>query len=163
MSRAHAGLYWLPISAAVALILGVLPLPDLVAPLRPYFLALVLVYWLLETPDKVGMGTAFGVGLVGDFAFGTLVGEQALRLTVLAFLVQRFRARLRFFPLWQQAIVVFALLAGDRAIAAIVHAAIGEGAPRWTSWLSPLPALALWPWLVVLFDTLRMRARDRRR
>jgi hypothetical protein len=37
-------------------------------------------------------------GLVGDLAFGTLIGEQALRLTVLAFIVQRFRARLRFFP-----------------------------------------------------------------
>jgi rod shape-determining protein MreD len=70
---------------------------------------------------------------------------------------------MRFFPLWQQAVVVFALLMGDRAIAAIVHLAIGEGAPRWTSWFAPLLALPLWPWLVVLFDTLRMRARDRRR
>jgi rod shape-determining protein MreD len=163
MNRAHVGLFWLPLSAALAVILGLVPLPDPAAPLRPYFLALVLVYWLLETPDKVGMGTAFGLGLIGDLAFGTLIGEQALRLTVLAWLVQRFRTRMRFFPLWQQSVVVFALLMNDRALAAVVHIAIGESLPHWTFWLSPLLALPLWPWLVVMFDTLRMRARERRR
>ncbi len=162
MKRANAGAYWLPLSLLLALLLGLLPLPDAIAPLRPYFLGLVLVYWLLETPDRIGMGAAFVVGLIGDLAFGTLIGEQALRLTVLAFIVQRFRARLRFFPLWQQSLAVFALLANDRVIAAVARLAIGEGMPRWTFWLSPLLALPLWPWLVLLFDTLRMRARERR-
>jgi cell shape-determining protein MreD len=44
----------------------------------------------------------------------------------------------------------------------VVRLTIGEGMPRWTFWLSPLLALPLWPWLVLLFDTLRMRARERR-
>ncbi len=162
MNRSHAGFFWLPLSVLLAVLLGLLPLPDLIAPLRPYFLGLMLIYWLLETPDRVGMGAAFTIGLVGDLAFGTLLGEQALRLTVLAFIVQRFRARLRFFPLWQQSLAVFALLANDRVIAAAVRVALDEGVPRWPFWLSPLLALPLWPWLVVLFDTLRMRARDRR-
>src|SRR5205085_2457310 len=138
-----------------AVLLGIVPLPDAVAPMRPYFLGLVLVYWLLETPDRVGMGAAFSIGLIGDLAFGTLIGEQALRLTVLAFIVQRFRARLRFFPLWQQSLAVFALLVNDRVIAAAVRVALDENLPRWPFWLSPVLALPLWPWLVVLFDTLR--------
>jgi rod shape-determining protein MreD len=162
LNRANAGFFWLPLSILFALLLGLVPLPDVVAPLRPYFLALVLVYWLLETPDRVGMGTGFMIGLIGDLAFGTLIGEQALRLAVLAFIVQRFRARLRFFPLWQQSLAVFALLMNDRLMTAAIRIAIGEGMPRWSSWLSPLLALPLWPWLVVLFDTLRMRARERR-
>ena len=162
MNRSHAGFFWLPLSVLLAILLGLLPLPDLIAPLRPYFLGLMLIYWLLETPDRVGMGAAFTIGLIGDLAFGTLLGEQALRLTVLAFIVQRFRARLRFFPLWQQSLAVFALLANDRVIAAAVRVALDEGVPRWPFWLSPLLVLPLWPWLVVLFDTLRMRARDRR-
>jgi rod shape-determining protein MreD len=162
MRRASAGAYWLPVSLLIAVMLGLLSLPDAVVPLRPYFLGLVMIYWLLETPDSIGMGAAFVIGLIGVLAFGTLIGEQALRLTVLAFIVQRFRARLRFFPLWQQSLAVFALLANDRVIAAAVRLAVGEGVPRWTFWLSPLLALPLWPWLVVLFDTLRMRARERR-
>ncbi len=159
MNRAHAGFFWLPLSLLLAVLIGLVPLPDPVAPLRPYFLGLVLIYWLLETPDRVGMGAAFIIGLIGDLAFGTLIGEQALRLTVLAFIVQRFRARLRFFPLWQQSLAVFALLVNDRVIAAAVRFALDEGVPRWPFWLSPLAALLLWPWLVVVFDTLRMRAR----
>ena len=160
MSRGDAGFYWLPLSLLLALLLGLLPLPDVIVPLRPYWLGLVLIYWLLETPDRVGMGMAFLVGLLGDLAFGTLIGEQALRLVVIAFIVQRFRARLRFFPLWQQSTAVFALLMNDRVIASGVRMAIGEGLPRWPFWLSPLVALALWPWLALLFDTLRLRARQ---
>lgn len=159
MSRSDAGFYWLPSSLLLALLLGLLPLPDAIVPLRPYWLALVLIYWLLETPDWAGMGVAFVIGLLGDLAFGTLLGEQALRLVVIAFLVQRFRARLRFFPLWQQSVAVFALLVNDRVIAAGVRMTLGEGLPRWPFWLSPLLVLALWPWLVLLLDTLRLRAR----
>ena len=161
MNRANVGFFWLPLSVLLAVVLGIVPLPDVVAPMRPYFLGLVLVYWLLETPDRVGMGAAFCVGLIGDLAFGSLIGEQALRLTVLAFIVQRFRARLRFFPLWQQSLAVFALLVNDRVIAAAVRVALDENLPRWPFWLSPALALPLWPWLVVLFDTLRMRAREK--
>jgi rod shape-determining protein MreD len=162
VNRANIGFFWLPLSVALGIVLGIVPLPDAIAPMRPYFLGLILTYWLLETPDRVGMGAAFTIGLIGDLAFGTLIGEQALRLTVLAFIVQRFRARLRFFPLWQQSLAVFALLVNDRVIAAAVRMALGENVPRWPFWLSPLLALPLWPWLVVLFDTLRMRARERR-
>jgi len=162
MNRANVGFFWLPLSVLLAVLLGIVPLPDAVAPMRPYFLGLVLVYWLLETPDRVGMGAAFCIGLIGDLAFGTLIGEQALRLTVLAFIVQRFRARLRFFPLWQQSLAVFALLVNDRVIAAAVRVALDENLPRWPFWLSPVLALPLWPWLVVLLDTLRMRAREKR-
>ena len=161
MSRQDAGFYWFPLSLLLALLLGLLPLPDPIAPLRPYWLALVLAYWLLETPDWAGMGVAFVIGTFGDLTFGTLIGEQALRLVVIAFLVQRFRARLRFFPLWQQSVAVFALLVNDRVIAAGVRMTLGEGLPRWSFWLSPLLALALWPWLVLLLDTLRLRARTR--
>lgn len=160
MSRSDSGLYWLPLSLLLALLLGLLPLPDAIVPLRPYWIGLVLVYWLLETPDRVGMGMAFAIGLLGDLSFGTLIGEQALRLVVIAFIVQRFRARLRFFPLWQQSLAVLALLVNDRVIAAGVRMTIGEGAPHWPFWISPLVALVLWPWLVVLLDTLRLRARQ---
>ncbi|MEO7478660.1 MAG: rod shape-determining protein MreD [Lysobacteraceae bacterium] len=162
MTRARSGFYWLPLSLFIAVLLGLLPLPEMFAALRPYFLGMVAVYWLLEMPDRFGMGAAFATGLVGDLVFGTLIGEQALRLTVLAFIVQRFRARLRFFPIGQQSAAVFALLLNDRVIAAAVRSALGEGVPRWPFWLSPLLVLLLWPWMVLSFDVLRARSRERR-
>src|SRR3546814_19077232 len=91
----------LPLSIFVALLLGLLPLPAWLQPLRPYWLALVVVYWVIEAPGRIGMGFAFAMGLLADLAFGGLLGEQALRLVIMAFIVQRFRAQLRFFPMPQ--------------------------------------------------------------
>ena len=48
----------LPVSVALALLLGLVPLPALLQPLRPYWLALVLTYWVIETPDRTGPGWA---------------------------------------------------------------------------------------------------------
>lgn len=143
------------------LLVLVLPLPLGLDLARPYLLAMLLCYWLLEAPDHVGLGTAFIAGLLGDLVVGTLLGEQAMRLVVLAFLVQRFRARLRFFPLWQQALAVFALLLNDRLIALAIRLAAGDGAPPWGTWLSPVLGFALWPWLFLLLDELRLRLRER--
>lgn len=148
-------------SLFVGLLVLVLPLPLGFGLARPYLLAMLLCYWLLEAPDHVGLGTAFLAGLFGDLVAGTLLGEQAMRLVVLAFLVQRFRARLRFFPLWQQALAVFALLLNDRLIALAIHLAAGDGAPPLGAWLSPVLGFALWPWLFLLLDELRLRLRER--
>lgn len=148
-------------SFALALVFAILPLPEMINAARPYLLALLVVYWIMEAPTKVGMGTAFIVGLLGDLMSASLLGEQAMRLVVIAFLVQRFRARLRFFPLWQQAGAIGLLLLNDRVIAALLHWVIGAPQPDWTAWLAPLLGTVLWPWLYVLLDMARLRARER--
>ncbi|WP_374249697.1 rod shape-determining protein MreD [Thermomonas sp.] len=158
MSRPRNG-WVLPASLALALLLGLLPLPGLLQPLRPYWLALVLAYWVLEAPERVGLGSAFLLGLVADLAFGGLLGEQSLRLVVLAFILERFRARLRFFPVSQQALAVGVLLLNDRVIGAAIHVVMGAPALQWAYWLSPLPGLLLWPPLRLLLDSLRLRRR----
>ena len=160
MSRARTG--WLmPLSILVALLLGLLPLPDMLQPLRPYWLALVVAYWVIEAPDSAGLGFAVIVGLVADLMFGTLLGEQALRLLIMAFILQRFRARLRFFPLSQQALAVGALLLNDRIIDAAIHLVLGQPVLPWTYWWAPLLGVLLWPPLFLLLDALRLGRRER--
>lgn len=158
MSRVRNG-WVLPISLLLAILLGLVPLPGLLLPLRPYWLALVLAYWLLEAPDRVGLGAAFALGLVADLAFGGLLGEQALRLVVLAFILERFRARLRFFPVSQQALTMGVLLLNDRIVSAAVHLVMDAPQQAWTYWLAPLVGMLLWPPLHLLLDTLRLRKR----
>ena len=143
------------------LIFAIIPLPESIQAARPYLLAMLLAYWLMEAPAKVGLGTAFIVGLFADLTSASLLGEQAMRLVILAFLVQRFRARLRFFPLWQQALAIGLLLLNDRVVVVLVHLVIGAPQLSWVSWLSPALATVLWPWLFVLLDMARLRARER--
>ncbi|MBD9370015.1 rod shape-determining protein MreD [Xanthomonas sp. XNM01] len=161
MSRLRDGGWVLPASLAVALLLGLLPLPEVVAPLRPYWLALVLAYWVIEAPTRAGLGLAFAVGLAADIAYAGLLGEQALRLVMMTFILQRFRARLRFFPLSQQALAVGALLLNDRIIDAAIHLVLGQPVLPWTYWWAPLLGVLLWPPLFLLLDALRLGRRDR--
>jgi rod shape-determining protein MreD len=142
-------------------VFALLPLPFAIGPARPYLLALLIAYWVMEAPNYVGLGMAFLTGLFADLVLGTPLGEQALRLVVLAFLIQRFRARLRFFPLWQQAASIGLLLLNDRVIVAALHFVLALPQAPWTAWLAPLVGLILWPWQYVLLDRLRQRSRDR--
>jgi rod shape-determining protein MreD len=158
MRRPRIG-WILSVSLVVALLLGLMPLPEMLLPLRPYWLALVLAYWLIEAPEQVDIGFAFVIGLVADLMFGALLGEQALRLTIMAFILQRFRTRMRFFPPLQQALLIGGLLLNDRIVILLVHIALGVPRLPWSYWWAVLPGMLLWPPLFVLLDALRLGKR----
>ena len=154
MSRGRS--WVLPVAVLLALLLGLLPLPARLQPLRPYWLALVVAYGVIEDNDRVGLGFAFFVGLVADLAFGGLLGEQALRLVVMAFILQRFRTQLRFFPMPQQALAIGGLLLNDRVISTVLHLALGEPLLPMAYWWAPLLGMLLWAPLFLLLDALRI-------
>lgn len=149
------------ITLAVAMVLTILPLPGIVQPLRPYWVALVLIFWCLETQGLLGLGAAFLTGIVLDLLTGSLMGMHALGLVILVYLVTRFRARLRFFPPWQQALSVLALLINDRIIVLWIVSLRGDPLPAASFWLAPLVGTLLWPWLFLLLDRYRGVARAR--
>ncbi|GMR14785.1 MAG: rod shape-determining protein MreD [Gammaproteobacteria bacterium] len=147
------------LTIVAALLLSLLPMPEVLLPLKPYWVALVMIYWSLEARAMVSLGLAFVVGLVLDILSGSLMGMHALSLVVIVFLVQRFRSRLRFFPPWQQALSVLGLLVNDRIILIWIIALLREPIPTWKYWLPPLIGVAIWPWLFLLLDSLRARVR----
>ena len=161
MNRLRNRTWVLPASVVLALLLGLVPLPALLQPVRPYWLALVLAYWVIEEPDKVGLGFAFCIGLVADLLYGGILGEQALRLVVMAFILQRFRARMRFFPLSQQALAIGGLLVNDRIIDAGIHLFAAEPLLPWSYWWALLLGMLLWLPGYVLLDALRLGKRGR--
>lgn len=145
---------------ACALLLSIVPLPEGWVWYWPYWVGLVMIYWPLEDQGSVSPGLAFVVGLVLDVLTGSLLGMHALSLTVLVFLVRRFRPRLRFFPPWQQAAAVLALLLNDRIILLWISALLGEPLPDWRYWLAPLVGMAAWPWLFLFLDRVRIGRRS---
>ena len=91
------------------------------------------------------------------------MGLHALSLVVLVYLVRRFRARMRFFPPWQQALAVLALLVNDRIIQLWALLLLGEPMPSWRYWLAPLVGMAIWPWLFLAMDQARLASRQAER
>jgi rod shape-determining protein MreD len=159
MSRQRLERWWFSGTLAAALLLMLVPLPGALEPFKPYWPALVLLYWTLESDDRMSLGLAFCVGLGADLLDGVLLGEQALRLCALTFIALRFRSRLRFFPMWQQALAVLALLVNDRILLLIVRMLAGASLPPASWWISPFVGAALWPFLFLLLDDLRARLR----
>lgn len=147
------------ISLLVAMLLMLVVVPPDLAAFKPYWLALVLLYWMIESPDRVDLGMAFCIGLAADLLTGALLGEQALRLTVLVFITMRFRSRLRFFPMWQQMLAVLALLLNDRVLLLMVRAFAGDALPPTAYWYAPFAGAVLWPIVFLALDNLRTRMR----
>lgn len=159
MNRHRLAVTWFGTTLFIALLAMLVPLPAVLQPFKPYWPALVLLYWSLESGERVNLGLAFLVGLFADLLDGVLLGEQALRLTALVFIALRFRSRLRFFPMWQQTLAVLALLLNDRVLLLIVRVFAGEASPPLSWWYAPLVGAALWPFLFLLLDDLRIRLR----
>ncbi|KGI76960.1 rod shape-determining protein MreD [Oleiagrimonas soli] len=155
--RVRAIVFWSTV--VLSLLLMLLPLPQALIAFKPYWPALILLYWALESSDVVGLGVAFAIGLGADVVNGFLLGEQALRLTVLVFIVLRFRARLRFFPMWQQALAVLALLINDRIIELILRSFAGYPLPPVSFAIAPLIGALIWPFVFLLLDDVRARLR----
>jgi len=146
---------------AAAIVLTLLYLPPVLDVFRPYWVALVLIYWCLESQNLVTLGKVFIIGLLLDLLGGSLLGLHALSLVILVYLVTRFRARLRFFPPWQQALSVFALLLNDRIILLWIISLRGDPLPSLVFWLPPIVGTLLWPWLFLLLDWVRAAQRRR--
>jgi len=160
-SRDYAN-WTLAASLVAVLALTLMPLPEALADARPYWAALVMIYWNLEAGRLRQLGQAFCGGLVLDLLTGSLLGQHALSLVIISYLVERFRFRIRFFPPWQQAAVVMLLLFNDRVVQLWIIGLVGDRWPSWQWWLAPVAGMLLWPWLFLLLDALRQRERRRR-
>ena len=146
-------------SLLAGLLLMLVPLPVWAIPLRPYWVALILVFWGLEGSIRITLGAAFGLGIVLDIATASLLGQHALSLVIVLFLINQFRSRLRFFPIWQQSLAVLALLINDRIVLLWILLFKGEQGLTWLFWLAPFVGAFLWPWLFLLLDRVRRLVR----
>jgi rod shape-determining protein MreD len=149
----------IPISFLVAFLLTLMPLPDWAIHFRPAWIALVLIYWVMALPQRVGLFTAWTLGLLLDVSQGALLGQHALGLTVLAFIVIKFYQRIRVFPLWQQAVSVGIILTIYLTLVYWIYGISGQPPGSWLYWLPILSSSLLWPWVFVLLRDLRRRCK----
>jgi rod shape-determining protein MreD len=152
---------WLIIAASfiIASVLTILPLPEWAVWFRPAWLPVVLISWLIAIPYRVGFGLAFFVGIVLDGLTGTLLGEHAFALLIIAFVVIKLYRQIRAFPLWQQAVATAVLLFIYHLLLIAVAGFAGEPANSRFMLLSVTTSMLLWPWLALVMRDLRKRFR----
>nr|WP_274600099.1 rod shape-determining protein MreD [Halorhodospira abdelmalekii] len=152
------------VSLIIALMLTILPvaqavedLPPWLTNLRPEWTALILLYWSLNLPDRVGVGCGWLLGLFQDALLGTLLGQHALAFAIIAYLAVRLHQHLRLVPLWQQAFFVFTMLLIAQLIVFWVNGLIGRPSPDWQAWAAVLLGALLWPALFHFMSAIRRR------
>jgi rod shape-determining protein MreD len=126
----------------IALFLNLLPLGRING--VPDWVALVLAFWCVREPLKVGMASAFALGLISDVADASLMGQHALAYVVLAFAATGLSRRILWFPLGQQALHILPLLFGAQLIMLLVRMLGGAEFPGVMHLVAPLIATALW-------------------
>ncbi len=146
-------------SLFAALALELLPLGR--APVRPDLLALVLVFWSVHQPLRVGIGVAFMFGLVMDVDQGALLGQHALAYTLLSFFATMIHRRLLWFTLASQAVQILPLFVASHLVSLVVRMASGGMFPGWELLLAPVIEALLWPLVTFLLLAPQRRAPDR--
>lgn len=145
-------------SMIVALMLVMLPLPDWAQSLRPDWVALVMIYWIMALPENVGVTMAWGFGLLLDVTQGSILGQHAVGMVLVAYLVLLEYQRIRVFSLVQQALVVFVLLLIKQLMVLWVSGIVGQPPPDILPYFLPsLVGAIIWPWLFVILRDIRRR------
>ncbi|CAM8640695.1 MreD Cell shape-determining protein [Comamonadaceae bacterium] len=130
------------------------------APWTPDLLALVLVFWTVHQPLRIGIGAAFVFGLMMDVHQGALLGQHAMSYTVLSFMAITVHRRLLWFSVPSQSAQVLPLFVAAHGLELLLRVAGGGAFPGWSLVLAPLAEAALWPVASVLLLAPQRRAPD---
>ena len=126
----------------------------------PDVLALVVVFWIVHQPHRVGMGSAFLFGLLLDVHQGSMLGQHALSYTAMGFLAIALQRRLPWFTVPSQALQILPLFLLAHTLELSVRLAAGGTFPGLPILLAPLLEALLWPLVSVLLLLPQRRAPD---
>ncbi len=149
------GRWVIALSLLLAILLSIIPVPAWAQWGRPEWVAMVLIYWVIALPERVGVGVAWCTGLLLDIVEGTPLGQNALALAVMAYLALILYQRLRMYVPLQQAMVVFVLVGLNQLLCHWVQTLSGTPSPNLLFLLPAMVSALLWPAVSLLLQFLR--------
>ncbi|MDP6026758.1 MAG: rod shape-determining protein MreD [Pseudomonadales bacterium] len=152
-------LWVIAMTFVIAMLLSVVSLPEFIpwelGYLRPQWVVLVLIYWIIALPHRIGVAVAWLIGLLVDVLLGSLLGQHGIAFIVVAYISSSLYQRLRMFAVWQQSLVVFATIGLSQLINSWIENIAGLS--EWNMWYL-VPAFVsalLWPWIFLVLRFLR--------
>ncbi len=144
------------LSIVVALLLNGLPWQGIWLAIRPDFVAVVLLYWCMHKPLRIGIGLSWVVGIFADVADASLFGQHALAYTLLAFCGVMLHRRLQMFDIRQQTTQVFGIFVLVYGIYALVHWQL-NGYVTWSYFIGCVTSTLLWMPFSLMVRVIRQR------
>ena len=140
-----------------AFMLAIMPLPDWAVEFRPDWVTLVLIYWAMAVPTRIGVTVAWFTGLLLDVSYGTLMGQQAVGMVLVIYVIHLQHQRLRVASLLQQAIVIFVLLLIKQLLSLWVDGMLGRAPDSWLYFMPTITSTLLWPWTYLILRDLQRK------
>ncbi len=160
VADARAGGHWVIFATIfLSMVLAIVSLPSFVPDelgyLRPEWVPLVLIYWIIALPQRIGIVAAWVIGILMDVLMGSLLGQHAIAYILIAYVTYSLYQRLRMFAIWQQSLVVFAIVGLNQLINFWIENIAGVA--DWTLWylLPSVMSALVWPWVFLLLRFLR--------
>ena len=145
------GLWVIAVSIVLAVVLGIIPLPEWLEVWRPEWVSLVLVYWVIALPHRVGLVFAWVVGFLLDVLEGSLLGLNAIALSLIAYIALNLYQRVRMFTPLQRCATILMLVGLQQLLIFWVNTATGQNTPRNLMFVgSALTSTLVWPLVFVL-------------
>lgn len=145
------------LSFVVGFVLTILPLPSWAIWYRPDWVLLILVFWLLMIPHRLGIASAWLVGFLMDLLTGTEIGLHALFFTLLAYLILKFNLVLRGMSSGQRFLLVCVIEAVYLAVYYWATTYNNAYSQMWLYWMPIMTTALCWPWVLMLLRDYQQR------
>lgn len=146
--------HWQTIMASfvVAIFLTLMPLPDALRYARPDWLALCVIYWVLNLPRHLGVFFGWSTGILHDLLSFSLLGMHALGKALMATLISASAEQVKRFNIIEQMLMVFCLQSINVAIIAWANHLTFGAEIRWVFWQSAFSSALFWPLISLLLS-----------
>ncbi|RBP50922.1 rod shape-determining protein MreD [Arenicella xantha] len=164
MNRTSSSLglfFGVAISTFIAFVLTIVQLPTWLFYFWPDWIALIIIYWSLVTPTRIGPLSAFIVGVLLEVLFVRTFGVLGLGLAILALLVNSAHQQLRVLSVWQQMVFVGLFVGIFKLVTGWLYGIVDDFAITKEYWYSILGGMLIWPFVYILLEEMRRKARIR--
>lgn len=141
------------IAFIVALVLSILPMPQLVSAFRPPWILLLILYIEYFIPGKFHITTLLLVGLVLDVLLSTVIGEHSFALLLVTWLASTRSRRFQFFSMMQQITLIGLYCFIYQFIISMTDALLAFNYSLLMPVASALLSMFIWPWIRLLGDS----------
>jgi rod shape-determining protein MreD len=154
-NRAHS-IWVIVLSFLLAYLLAVVPFPEWAMDYRPEWVPMVLIYWVMALPYRIGIGSAWVIGMFLDILEGSVLGLNAIALVIIAYVTLSLHLRLRMYSSLQQACLVLALVGLNLMLCHWLQIISGQTVSSNLMFLlAALTSAVIWPSLFQLLRQVR--------
>lgn len=136
-----------------ALVLSILPLPEILSSFRPPWVLLLVLYIEYYLPENFKVTTLCLVGLSLDVLLSTVMGAHAFSLLFTTWMATTKSRRFQFFSITQQMCLIGFFCLFYQSLLSLIDALLGFHYSLLMPIISAILGMCIWPWIRLMGDS----------